>query len=196
MSVLAIAGSPQENSRSRRLLDFLAAELAKQGIVVEILSVRDLPAADLLHARVDSPAITNARAQVARANGILIATPVYKASYAGLLKAFLDLLPQNALQGKVVLPLTTGGSVAPHTLALDYGLRPVLAAIGSPQVLGGLYVLDSQLNGATDQALQLEPDIDVRLREGLQQFLKALDGLAPTAIPSPIPAVPLRSAAA
>ena len=195
MSVLAIAGSPQENSRSRRLLDFLAAELAKQGIAVEILNVRDLPAVDLLHARVDSPAITEARAQVARANGIVIATPVYKASYAGLLKAFLDLLPQDALQGKIVLPLATGGSVA-HTLALDYGLRPVLAAIGSPHVLGGLYVLDSQLNGATDQALQLESDIEVRLREGLQRFLKALDELVPTAVPDPIAAAPLRSVAA
>jgi FMN reductase len=195
MSVLAIAGSPQENSRSRRLLDFLATELTQQGIIVEILNVRDLPAADLLHARVDSPALTNARAQVARADGILIATPVYKASYAGLLKAFLDLLPQNALQGKVVLPLATGGSLA-HTLALDYGLRPVLAAIGSPYVLGSLYVLDSQLNDAADQTLQLEPDIDVRLREGLQRFLKALAGLAPTAVPGPIAAAPLRSVAA
>ena len=195
MSVLAIAGSPQENSRSKRLLDFLAAELARQGITVESLNVRDLPATDLLHARVDSPAIAEARAQVARANGILIATPVYKASYAGLLKAFLDLLPQNALQGKVVRPLATGGSLA-HTLALDYGLRPVLAAIGSPHVLGSLYVLDSQLNGATDQSLQLEPDIGVRIRDGLQRFLKALDGLAPTTVPGPIPAVPLRSVAA
>ena len=196
MSVLAIAGSPQENSRSRRLLDFLAAELAKQGIVVEILNVRDLPAADLLHARFDSLVITEARARVARASGILIATPVYKASYTGILKAFLDLLPQNALQGKVVLPLATGGSVA-HTLALDYGLRPVLAAIGSPHVLGGLYVLDSQLiNGATDQTLQLEPEIEARIHERLQRFIEALDGLEPTAVSGHIPAGHLRPAAA
>ena len=45
-----------------------------------------------------------------------MATPIYKASYSGVLKAFLDLLPQFAFGGKVVLPLLTGGTAA-HVLA-------------------------------------------------------------------------------
>src|SRR5918912_82296 len=47
-----------------------------------------------------------------------------KAAYTGLLKAFLDLLPQYALGGKTVLPLVTGGTPA-HVLTVDYALRPV-----------------------------------------------------------------------
>ncbi len=71
----------------------------------------------------------------------------------------------------------------------------VLAIAGSPQENSrSRRLLD--FYGATDQALQLEPDIEVRLRERLQRFLKALDGLAPTAVPSHIPVAPLRSAAA
>lgn len=55
MFVLAIAGSPREDSGSRRLLDFAARELDARGIAVRLISLRDLPAADLLHARFDSP---------------------------------------------------------------------------------------------------------------------------------------------
>ena len=55
----------------------------------------------------------------------MVATPVYKAAYSGLLKVLLDLLPQTALKEKTVLPLATGGSPH-HMLALDYALRPVL----------------------------------------------------------------------
>jgi len=42
---------------------------------------------------------------------LIIATPIFKASYSGLLKVFLDLLPQFALAGKAILPIATGGSV-------------------------------------------------------------------------------------
>lgn len=45
-----------------------------------------------------------------------------------MLKVFLDLLPQFALQGKLVLPMATGGSPN-HMLALDYALRPVLLGL-------------------------------------------------------------------
>ncbi|WP_372430482.1 NAD(P)H-dependent oxidoreductase [Janibacter melonis] len=45
-----------------------------------------------------------------------------------MLKTFLDLLPQDALRGKVVLPVATGGSPA-HVLSVDYALRPVLASL-------------------------------------------------------------------
>lgn len=51
---------------------------------------------------------------------MIIATPIYKAAYTGVLKVFLDLLPTNALAGKIILPIGTGATPA-HLLALDYG---------------------------------------------------------------------------
>jgi FMN reductase len=71
----------------------------------------------------------------------VVATPVYKASFSGLLKTLLDLLPQRALAGKVVFPLATGGTLA-HVLVLDYALRPVLTALGSPVIVQGHFLLD------------------------------------------------------
>lgn len=186
MFVLAIAGSPREDSRSRRLLDFAARELDVRGIAVRLISVRDLPAADLLHARLDSPALREAAALVERAAGILVATPVYQAAYSGILKAFLDVLPQHALRGKVILPIVTGGSAA-HMLALDYSLKPVLAALGAHPVLAGLYALDSQIAWSPEQGLWLAPEIVDRLLDGLKHLRHSLGWLAPasTSIHSP-----------
>jgi FMN reductase len=76
----------------------------------------------MLRADVSHPSVAQAVEQVERASGIIIATPIYKAAYSGLLKLFIDLLPQTALRGKFVLPIATGGSPH-HMLALDYALR-------------------------------------------------------------------------
>ena len=40
------------------------------------------------------------------------ASPVYRASYAGLLKVFFDLFPQDALAGRIGVPILTGASPA------------------------------------------------------------------------------------
>src|SRR3954471_9241430 len=140
-SVLIISGSPSKTSRTERLARSVAARMAANGATATLLDVRNLPAEDLMHARFDSPAIIEATARVAAADGIVVATPIYKAAYSGLLKTFLDVLPQFGLRGKVVLPLATGGSIA-HVLAIDYALRPVLSSLDPLHVVNGLFVLD------------------------------------------------------
>lgn len=131
--LLALTGSPSLHSRTEVVAEHVLRRLSHSGFETAHLAVRDLPAADLLSARRGEPEIRRALEAVAEADGIVIATPVYKASYTGLLKAFLDLLPQDGLAGKTLLPLATGGSLA-HVLTIDYALRPVLAALGARHV--------------------------------------------------------------
>ena len=86
----------------------------------------------------------------------------------------LDLLPERALSHKVVLPLATGGSNA-HMLAVDYALKPVLAALKAQEMLHGVFAEDSQIAYATaDAPAQLEPALERRLLESLEQFHGAL----------------------
>lgn len=134
--------------------------------------MRDLPAADLLAARTGQPELRGALAAVARADGIVIATPVYKASYTGLLKSFLDLLPQSGLAGKTVLPLVTGGSLA-HVLSIDYALRPVLSALGARHVVAGRFVLDSAIGRGPSGAV-LEPSALSEVAQAVAEFSEAL----------------------
>ncbi len=144
--------------------------------------MRDLPAQALLHADFEDPAIQRALAQVAAADAIVIATPVYKAAYSGILKAFLDLLPQDGLLGKLVLPIATGGSQS-HMLALDYALRPVLASMDARFILPSIYATSNNWRHA-EQGLSLDAAIAPRVARGIEQL--SFELLArPCAVPAP-----------
>jgi len=143
--ILVLTGSPSLRSRTSALALHVADELSLDAHDVDVLHLRGLPAQALLSADTADPAIAAAVRLVIAADAVVVATPIYKASYSGLLKVFLDLLPQAALQGKVVLPLATGGTVA-HLLAIDYGLRPVLVSLGARHITTGRFVLDTHID--------------------------------------------------
>lgn len=170
-TVLLIAGSPSESSRSAALLDSVSLRLALRGeLKVERLNIRELPAEALLLAQWEHPAIVQALAQVQRARAIVVATPVYKAAYSGVLKVFLDLLPQTALKEKTVLPLATGGSPH-HMLALDYALRPVLHSLSARHILPGVYATDAQIPRSTEGIYTPAAEISARLDEAVATLL-------------------------
>jgi FMN reductase len=195
-TILAVSGSPSSTSRTVSAVDRALDLLRGDGHTASHLAVRELPAGDLLAGSRDTPALWRASDAVAQADGVIIATPVYKASYTGLLKAFLDLLPENALAGKVVLPLVTGGTIG-HLLAIDYALRPVLTALGADHVVQGRFLLDSDIvrtevrtdvrADAGDRS-RLTPEAERRLADSVSTFTAALDRRAH--IPAPRPEQP------
>lgn len=63
---------------------------------------------------------------VARAEGLIVVTPVFSASYSGLFKLFFDVLDADVLAGKPVLIAATGGA-ARHALVLEHGMRPLFS---------------------------------------------------------------------
>jgi FMN reductase len=170
VSVVLLSGSPSERSRSAALLSEAGRLLGRHGVATPLISVRDLPAEDLLYARADSSALRAALRAVDGAWGLVIATPVYKASFTGILKAFLDLLPAGALSGKAILPLAVGGS-AGHMLAVDYTLRPVLSALGGTRVLAAIYAVEQQIDFAAGDACKLDQDIALRLDDSVRRLL-------------------------
>jgi len=170
MSILLLAGSPSERSRSAALLDSVSHRLRLRGANVERLHIRDLSPQALLLGDVAHRTIAAALDQVARARAVVVATPVYKAAYSGVLKVFLDLLPQTALKDKAVLPLATGGSPH-HMLALDYALRPVLQALSARQILPGIYATDSQVTLMPEGAHHVGAEIDARLDEAVAALM-------------------------
>lgn len=170
MSVLLIAGSPTERSRSAALLAYVGSQLTQRGVPVERLRIRDLSSQALLLADFGHPSVVNAIHQVNQAQAVVVATPVYKAAYSGALKVLLDLLPQTALKGKTVLPLATGGSPH-HMLALDYALRPVLQSLGARHILPGVYATDAQVILTPEESYAIQPDIQDRLDEAVNTLV-------------------------
>lgn len=184
-TLLALSGSPSPHSRTAVVADHVLERLSHAGYDTAHLAVRELPAADLLSARRGEPEIRRALEAVAEADGIIVATPVYKASYTGLLKAFLDLLPQDGLAGKTVLPIATGGSLA-HVLTLDYALRPVLAALGARHVTAGRFVLDSSVERGAGPD-RLRPEVELDLFQAVDEFAEALNSTVSAAFAATAP---------
>jgi len=153
MRAVGLSGSPERHgSRSRLLLELALTQLDAAGIEVEHVDLSALDASALL-GRTRDPYVDAALAALASARLVVVATPVYRATYSGLLKVFLDLLPNGALAGQVALPIATGGSMS-HQLALDHGLRPLLASLGALVVPTGVYASPEYfLDGYPDRVL-------------------------------------------
>ena len=187
MKIIGLSGSPTAVSRSgwllQRFQDLLATQHGPQ-LQLDTLRARDLPAQALLHADFSDATLQEALARIAKADIVVISTPIYKAAYSGLLKVFLDLLPQDGLRGKAVVVLATGGSSA-HLLAVDYALKPVLSALGAREIVDTVYATDAQLPRHEAHGYDSTPDIDERLARAAAHLHRRL---APVPSLQPLPA--------
>lgn len=171
--VVVISGSPSRNSRTAHVLEQAGKLLEDREISVSIVNVLDIPAEDLVLGRYDSEAVQSVSNQIQSAEGVILGTPVYKASYTGVLKSLLDLLDRDALAEKVILPIALGGSPA-HFLMIDYALKPVLNTLGARLILGGVYILDTQVSLEEGKQVKLADEAEVRLRKALYEFSSIL----------------------
>ncbi|WP_462413302.1 NADPH-dependent FMN reductase [Neobacillus sp. Marseille-QA0830] len=174
-AVAIITGSPNNHSRLNGLLDFAEKYLDERNIPFEVINVHSLPAKDLITANFDSEEIQHANQIVEKAGGIIMLTPVYKASFSGILKTYLDLLPQKALENKVVLPLVIGGSFG-HLLTIQYALNPVLNELGASHILNGVYTIDQQIQRIGKDQFYVQEEPKQRLRKALDGLMIGLNG--------------------
>ena len=179
LHAVGLAASPGgPTSRSGAMLAQALALLADRGATTERIDLASLPA-DALLGRGRAASVDAALERVGRGDLLLVATPIYRATYSGLLKVFFDLLPTGALAGRAAIPIAAGGSPG-HQLALDHGLRPLLASVGAVVVATGVYASSEQFaDGVPDRA------VSERLERAVVEGIALVAGHA--AIPEPIP---------
>jgi FMN reductase len=137
------------------LLELALAALDRQGAGPSRLIDLAKLAPDALLGRRQDPDVAEAIQSVLNAGILVVSTPIYRATYSGLLKVFFDLLPQDALAGKVAIPIATGGGPS-HLLAVDHGLRPLLASVGALVVATGIYGTDAQFRAGVPEPALVE----------------------------------------
>ncbi|MEU1270291.1 FMN reductase [Streptomyces sp. NPDC005799] len=141
MKLVVVSAGLSVPSSTRLLADRLAAAVGRQAPVeVEVVELRDL-AVEIAHNFTNGfpgRALAAAQDAVTSADGLVVVTPVFSASYSGLFKSFFDVLDKDALDGKPVLIAATGGS-ARHSLVLDHALRPLFAYLRAVVVPTGVY---------------------------------------------------------
>ncbi|MFC0222051.1 NADPH-dependent FMN reductase [Nocardioides zeicaulis] len=135
--VAVVVGNPKPRSRTYEAALSVAERLGGADVVVDLAD----HASELFDW--SSQTVADLVAQVASSRVVVVASPTYKATYTGLLKAFLDRFPHQGLAGVSAVPLMLGASPA-HALAPEHGLRQVLVELGASVPTRGLYVLDAE----------------------------------------------------
>ncbi|MGW7723529.1 FMN reductase [Streptomyces canus] len=141
MKLVVVSAGLSVPSSTRLLGDRLAAAVGRAAEVdVQVVELRDLAVEIAQNFTNGFPgrALAAAQEAVAGADGLIVVTPVFSASYSGLFKSFFDVLEPEALEGKPVLIAATGGS-ARHSLVLEHALRPLFAYLKAVVVPTGVY---------------------------------------------------------
>jgi FMN reductase len=175
VTAVGISGSPSTRSRSRSLLEHALGRLRERGIETPLIDLAGLDANALLARRTDTE-VQRALTSVERAGIIVASTPVYRATYTGLLKVFFDLFPQRALAGKVAVGIATGAA-SEHRVVIDHGLRPLFASVNA-EIVPGVYATDAELATPEQRETVIER-IDVAIAQALKLLESAKSARGP-----------------
>jgi FMN reductase len=143
MKLVVVSAGLSVPSSTRLLGDRLAAAMVRQAadpVDVEVVELRELAVEIAHHFTNGFPGRKLAAAldAVTSADGLIVVTPVFSASYSGLFKSFFDVIEKDALAGLPVLIAATGGT-ARHSLVLEHALRPLFAHLRAVVVPTGVY---------------------------------------------------------
>lgn len=167
--VLLIAGSPSASSRSASLQERLASLLRAQSVTSRVVyATTDFPASELLQGSIDADSIREFREQVARAKVVVFATPIYRATYSGVLKILVDFIPPEALENKPVLALATGRSDE-HFPLVRGAFDALFSAFRGTRPLPTLVVSDYQFSSDGS----LERSAEAAFHKAFQAVLRA-----------------------
>ncbi|WP_407943159.1 NAD(P)H-dependent oxidoreductase [Methylobacterium oxalidis] len=152
--VVAFSASSNRPSRTRGLVEAVAAELARHqridlrvydlldagpGLGVTTRDALPLPAARIVEA-------------IEGSDALIVGTPVYKGSYSGLFKHVLDFVEPERIAGKPVVLTATGGGLR-HALIVEHALRPLFGFFAAHIAPTSVYAGGSEMeDGAVADA--------------------------------------------
>lgn len=154
--LVVVAAGLRQPSTTRMLADRLAAAAERalgnhgRATEVRVLELREL-AVDIANNLVTgfpNSVLDDALKAVEGADGLIVVSPIFSASYSGLFKSFFDLIEPKALTGTPVLIAATGGSVR-HSLALEHALRPLFSYLHATVVPTGVFAATEDWGAAS-----------------------------------------------
>lgn len=173
--IVVVSAGLRVPSSTRTVADALAREVsaAIPGADVTVIELRDHAHAivDALLTGFPAGELEQVVAGVHAADGLIVVTPTFGASYSGLFKSFIDILDPDRLQGTPVILAATGGTER-HSLMLDYALRPLMVTVGTRPVPTGIFAATADFGAGAGLA--------TRYRRAVTELSAALDD-SPTA---------------
>ncbi|MET7992010.1 NAD(P)H-dependent oxidoreductase [Amycolatopsis sp. NPDC005232] len=142
MKTTIVVGNPKPASRTRKVAEALLDRLVKDDADRQVIDLADHFAEIFAWPSEVMSALTE---RVAGSDLVVIASPTYKATYTGLVKAFLDRYAAGALAGVTAIPVMTGGSPA-HSMGVDSHFAPLLTELGAVVPGAGWYFETSSMD--------------------------------------------------
>lgn len=142
-------------SATRQIADQIASAVQAavtsrgEGLSVQVIEVAELTndLARVMTTGVSSPALDRAKEQLSAADGLVVVTPIFKASYSGLFKMFFDALDDDAINDMPTIIAATAGT-ARHSLALEFAVRPLLVYLHADVVPTSLFAATEDFGNA------------------------------------------------
>lgn len=143
LNVSVVVGNPKPESRTRRVAELLVEKLLAPGVYeIKVIDLAYHIAEIFTWPSDEMSFLSN---HVANSDMVVFASPTYKATYTGMLKAFLDRYPANGLAGVIAIPVLTGADET-HSMGVNVSLSPLLIELGAIVPGSGLYFITSQMD--------------------------------------------------
>lgn len=169
LEVVAVSGSLHAPSKTTALVREILAALARRlPITTHLIELRELGPQFAGALRRDQlpPDAEEQLRRIENADLLVVASPVYRASFTGLFKHLFDFVEQYALVDKPVLVAATGGSDR-HALILEHQFRPLFGFFQSLTLPLGVYANDSDFVDYRVANLELQNRIDLAVTRAL-----------------------------
>ena len=142
MKILGISGSLSRQSKTelavRKALSFIPVE--NESVQTDFISLSEV---NLVFCDGRNPEqyegdTRTVLDKIAGADAFIVGSPIYRGTYSGAFKNLFDLIPNDALKGKVIGIVATGGSNH-HYLAIEHQFKPLFGYFNAYVIPGGVY---------------------------------------------------------
>ncbi|WP_022900416.1 FMN reductase [Humibacter albus] len=169
LRVVAVSGSLHNPSKTDVLIDEVLRQLNEVlDISSHVIRITDIGPkfAGVLNRKELPREVEDELRLVETADLLVVASPVYRASFTGLFKHFFDFVDQYALVDTPVLLGATGGSER-HSLIVEHQLRPLFGFFQALTLPVGVYAHESDFDGYRIDSPLLKERIKTSIRRGL-----------------------------
>jgi len=162
LKVSIVVGNPKPRSRTLQVAHTFAEQLLRH-------AEHEIEVIDLVE-HVDellqwpSASMDELTSVVASSDLVIFASPTYKATYTGLLKAFLDRYPADGLTGVTAIPLLTGADLS-HSMGPTVNFAPLLMDLGATVPGRGIYFVISQMDRLEELAREAAEEYSAAFRK-------------------------------
>ena len=192
ITVLGIAGSEREDSRTRTALQVALKAARRAGAKVEVLDVSNLDGhAGTLHDLSLDEIVDRVGTAVANADALIVATPTFHGGVSGPLRSLLESIPNDAIAGKATALVSVTGGSADRGDPLE-PLRQQLQGLRA-WVVPNRAVVPFAFRAFDRAGNPTDPLVRERLEtvgREVARYGRLLQGMRPAPSPLPVPLTP------